>query len=114
MVYPVARGAPGRLLSGSAIGAGNPQHVTGTIVVDPASENKEMVGEAVQVFERFGIDRLGQRQSADQPLGATCDGAREMKIGRCSAAARQDEGVEWPQAGVHRVDFVFEPLDLRG
>ena len=48
------------------------------------------------------------------PLGAARDGAREMQPRRRLAAAGQDEGVERLKLGVHGVDLVLEPLDLRG
>ena len=42
----------------SAVGAGAPQHVEGAAVIEPTAEHEEVVGEAVQIFERFGVDRL--------------------------------------------------------
>ena len=47
------------------------------------------------------------------PLGAARDGAGEMQPGRRLAAAGQDEGIERLKLGVHGVDLVLQPLDLR-
>jgi hypothetical protein len=55
--------------SDSAVGAGAPQHVAGAVVVDPAAQDEEVVGETVQVFERLRVDRLAGGEFADQPLG---------------------------------------------
>src|ERR1700720_4645935 len=86
-----------RQLQGSAVGAGAPEDVAGAAVVDPAAEDKEVVGEAVQVFERFGVDRLAGGEFADQALGSPRDCPREMEVGRSRRPARQDERVERPQ-----------------
>ena len=48
------------------------------------------------------------------PLGATRDGAGEMQPGRGLAAARQDEGFERLELGIHGVDLVLQAFDLRG
>src|SRR6266852_6280040 len=50
-------------------GAGLPQHIAGAVVVEPAAEHEQMVGEAIQVFDRLGVDRLGGGQGAHQALG---------------------------------------------
>src|SRR5215471_12221253 len=94
----------------SAVGAGAPENVAGAVVVDAAAEHEEVVGEAVQVFECFGVDRLGAGQFADATLGAAGNRPRKMKISGCHRPARQDKRVERPQARVHRVDLALEPL----
>jgi hypothetical protein len=56
-----------------------------------------VVGEAVQISERLGVDRLRLRHFTHEPLGATDDGAGQMEVGRGCTAAREDERVETTQ-----------------
>ena len=45
-------------------------------------------------------------------LGAPANGARHVQRRRRGRAARQHEGAQRLELGVHRVDLVLEPLDL--
>src|SRR5712691_6769904 len=83
--------------AGLAGRAGLPQNIAGAVVVDPAAEHEQMVGEPVQVFDRLGVDLLGGGQRADQALGPPRHSAREMKVSRGGAATGQDERVERAQ-----------------
>src|SRR5215212_5133304 len=51
-------------------GAGAPQHVGGAVVVEPAAEHEQVVGEPVQIFDCFGVDPFGGGQRAGETLGA--------------------------------------------
>ena len=69
-----------------------PQHVAGAPVVEVPAQHEEMIGQAVEIFERLGVDRLGGRERGDQPLGPAHDGAREVEIRRgraCRPAGRR-------------------------
>src|SRR5215831_18076512 len=100
--------------SRSAVGAGAPEDVAGAAVVEQAAEHEEVVGEAVEVFERLGVDLLATREFAGEAFGAPRDRAREMEMRGDRGPTRQDERVERSQCRVHRVDLVLEAFDLRG
>ena len=65
------------------------------------------------IFDRLWANRFLLRQLHHQPLGAARDRAGEVQIGGGRRAARQHEGIERREFRVHRVDLVFQPLDLR-
>src|SRR5215471_17175989 len=96
----------------SAIGAGAPEHVTGAAVVEPTDEDKEVVRQAVEIFERLWVDGLGAGELADQALGSPRHGAPQMEIRGRRRTAGQDKRVERPQRRIHRVDLALEALDL--
>ena len=88
----------GQTADGSAVGARDPQYVAVAVAVDPAPEHEEVVGEAVEVSEGIGIDRLRRRQRGDQALGPAGYRARQMETGGCRGPARQDERVRAAEA----------------
>ena len=61
-----------------------------------------------------GLIGCSAARAGHAALGAARDGAGQMQPRRGLAAAGQDEGLERLQLGVHGVDLVLEPLDLRG
>src|ERR1700722_3424833 len=88
-----------------SIGTWYPQDVAGSAVIDMAAENEKMVGKAVQVFDRFRIDRLGRRQWRYQPLRPARDHAGQVEMGGKRRAAGQDKGIERRQLSIKRVDL---------
>src|SRR5438046_7387123 len=62
----------------SAVGARAPEHIAGTAIIDPTTEHEKVVGKAVQVLKRFGIDRFSAGKFANQTLRPPDEGAREM------------------------------------
>src|SRR5260221_10936991 len=62
-------------------GAGAPQHVGGAVVVEPAAEHEQVVGEPVQVFDCFRVDPFGGGQRAGEALGAAGHRACEVQVG---------------------------------
>src|SRR5260370_35324803 len=93
---PPAACGGARQLQGSAVGAGAPEDVASAAIVDPAAEHEEVVREAVQVFERFRVDRLAGGELTDQALGSPRDRPRAMEVGGSRRATGQDERVERP------------------
>src|SRR5437764_11236760 len=87
----------------SAIGTRRPQDVANAIAVDVPPKDEEMIGKPIEIFESLRVDGLARRQRRNQPLGASCYGAREVEMGGAWRAARQDEAVERLERGVERV-----------
>src|SRR5690349_10713270 len=88
---------------------GRPKHVARAFIVGVAACDKQVVGQAVDVFERrfrHALAFLVPERDHDA-LGAPADGAGEMQIGRRLAAARKDKRLERRKLAVDPVDFAL-------
>ena len=95
------------------VAPGFPQHVLGALVVQPARQHEQVIGQPVDVADRCRVHRLRFREARHVALGPAGDGAGEMQVRGGGAAARQHEGIERRQFFVHAVDLVLQALDLR-
>lgn len=96
MRVDVALGAPGEFG-----GAGE--------VVDVAGEDEEVVAEAVDVGEDYGVDvGSGVGEGEDVAFGASADCAGDVGVGGSDRAAGEYELAELRDHGVEEVDLVFE------
>src|SRR6185312_6567988 len=82
--------------------------------VQRARDDEQQVGKPVQIDStrrRHGVVRRERDQLA---LGASADGARDVRECRSARAAGQDEFLQHRQIGVVMLDGGLEPLDVRG
>src|SRR3954468_15091256 len=89
---------------------GGPKHVARAFIVGIAARDKQIIGQAVDVFERrfrYVLTLLVPEFDHDT-LGAPADGAGKMQIGRRLAAARKDERLERRKLAVEPVDFALK------
>jgi hypothetical protein len=79
-----------------------------------AGHDEEVVGEAVQVADDVGPQRLGGGQADGEALGAAADGTGEVEVGGDQAAAGEDEAAQLGEGLVPGVDLALEGLDVAG
>ena len=63
---------------GLAVGAGHPKHVAFAVAIGPPRQDEQQVGEAVEVAQHLGIDRLFRYQRRDRALGTAGHGAGQV------------------------------------
>ena len=63
----------------SAVLARHPEHIRRAVVVDHARGDEKEIREAVDVVDRFRVDRLAIDQFDDEPLGAPGDRPAEVE-----------------------------------
>src|SRR6185312_4031735 len=63
------------------VNARTPQNIPRRGGIRRPAQDEEVIGEAIQVFERLGIDRLDIGEGGDESLGAARHSARQMKRG---------------------------------
>src|SRR5262249_51130016 len=77
-----------------AVFAWLPEHVARPLAIGVTAGDEKVIGQAVEVFQHFRGDHLPGfvLQLGGESLGAPANGAREVQIGRSSAAAGQHKG----------------------
>jgi len=80
-------------------------------LIQVTGEDKEQVGQAVEVADNFGLDTARTDQRDAPSFGAARDGPGEVHCRRRGGSPRQDEMPQGTQPLFQRVYFALQSLD---
>ena len=82
------------------------------MAIFPAGHHEQGIGQAVQVDDHVGADRLGRGERHDQALRATAHRPRHVEAGGADRPSRQDEVRQRAELRRHPLDRALEGGDV--